>query len=290
MDIMTTPTLQTWTIGHDGSEGASHATEWAITQAAGRGVRLDLVRSWQIPVLDFPLPVESMNDFAPKQACDDFDEVVERAGKLDIAVSQRVVRGVAAQALLDASAESSVMVLGSRGLGGFRRLLLGSVSSQCATHARVPTIVVPKTASADRPIGRIVVGFDGSDRSRRALEWAIDFVPDGCEIRVVGAWTLSKSGYVTAIQIYAHEAEHTRTHFKEVLDELEAKAGSTRFERRFVYENPSATLLQESADADLLVVGQRGHSGLSGAILGSVSTHVLHHSSIPVAIVPDDDD
>lgn len=290
MDIMSTPSSQTWTIGHDGSVGASHATEWAMTQAVGRGVHLDLVRSWQIPVLDFPLPVDSIDDFAPKQVCDDFDEIVDRASTSDISVSQRVVCGTSAQTLLDASAESSVMVLGSRGLGGFRRLLLGSVSSQCATHARVPTIVVPPAAVTDRTIRRIVVGFDGSERSRRALEWAIEFAPDGCEIKVVGAWTLSKSGYVTAIQIYAHEAEHTRTHFTEVLDELEAEAGSTLFERTFVYENPAATLVEESADADLLVVGQRGHSGLSGAILGSVSTHVLHHSSIPVAIVPDGDD
>lgn len=289
MDPMTTPSPQTWTIGHDGSAGASHAADWAVAQATGRNVELTLVRSWQIPALDVPLPVESIEEFAPAQACDDIDELVARASESGVSVSQRIVRGAAAETLLDASTDGSLAVVGSRGLGGFRRLLLGSVSSQCATHALVPTVVVPPAAATDRPIGRIVVGLDGSERSRRALTWAVDFAPDECEIIVVGAWMPSRSGYVAVAQLYSHELDHTRDRFNEILDALEADAGSTLFERRFASADPATTLLEEAERADLLVVGQRGHSGLSAAILGSVSTHVLHHSPIPVAVIPDDD-
>lgn len=286
---MTSDSPETWTIGHDGSSGASRATAWAVNQAAGRQVELTLLRTWQVPALDFPLPVDSIEEFAPDQACDDFDELAARASESGVSVSQRIVHGAPARSLLDASSEGSLLVLGSRGLGGFKRLLLGSVSSQCATHALVPTVVVPPTAAIDRPIGRIVVGLDGSERSQRALAWATDFAPDGCEIMVVGAWMPSRSGYIAVAEHYSDDLERARNDYNAILDALEADAGSTLFERRFAFADPAATLLDEAARGDLLVVGQRGHSGLSAAILGSVTTHVLHHSPIPVAVVPDDD-
>lgn len=284
---MTNPSNATWTVGHDGSDSASLAVSWTITQAAGRNVEIALVRSWQIPALDYPLPVESIDDFAPTQVCENADELVTTANDAGVAMSQHIVCGPTARTLLEASEESDLLVVGSRGLGGFRRLLLGSVSSQCATHAVVPTLVVPHSTVPDRPIGRIVVGLDGSERSQRALAWAIDFAPDGCEILVVGAWMPSKSGYVAVAEHYSHEVEHARDRFDKILDGLEADAGTQLFQRRFAHADPATTLLDEAGRSDLLVVGQRGHSGLSAAILGSVSTHVLHHSPIPVAVIPD---
>lgn len=286
---MTTPAPAVWTIGHDGSEGASRAVDWAVAQAAGRGVALRLVRTWHIPALDFPLPVDSIEEFAPVRVCDDFDDVAAAAGKAGIPLSQTVIRGAAAQALLDASEDGDLLVVGSRGFGGFRRLLLGSVGSQCATHARVPTVVVPPPASTDRPVRRIVVGLDGSQRSERALAWATDFAHADCTIVVVGAWMPSKSGYVAVAQHYTNELEQVRTRFNEILDANEADAGREMFERRFAFADPATTLLEEAEGADLLVVGQRGHSGLSAAILGSVATHVLHHSPVPVVVVPNHD-
>lgn len=286
---MTTVSKTLWTVGHDGSHGASTATDWAITQAADRDVEIALVRSWQIPVLDFPLPLESIDDFAPDRVCDDIDELIARANTSGVSISPRLVSGPPVQTLLDASERGELLVVGSRGLGGFRRLLLGSVSSQCATHASVATIVVPHQTASDRPIGRIVVGLDGSERARRALDWAVDFAPESCAIMVVGAWMPSKSGFVAVAEHYGDELNRARDRFDDVLDRLEADAGSTRFERRFAYADPSTTLLDEASGSDLLVVGQRGHSGLSAAILGSVATHVLHHSPVPVAVIPNDE-
>lgn len=285
---MTTAPPPHWAIGHDGSSGAAHATEWALTQARGRGVHLTLVRTWQIPALDFPVSVESTDAFAPTQACENVDEIIARAADGGVTVSQHIVSGAAASTLLEASADASLLVIGARGLGGFRRLLLGSISSQCATHAVVPTVVVPSAAATDRPIARLVVGLDGSERSQRALTWAVEFAPEGCAIVVVGAWMPSKSGFEAVAQHYTNELQRSRDRFNEILDAREAAAGSTLFERRFDFADPATTLLDAASRADLLVVGKRGHSGLSAAILGSVSTHVLHHSPVPVAIIPDE--
>ena len=286
---MTSPTPHTWLVGHDGSDGAAHAVDWALAQAAGRDVELAILRTWQLQALEFPIPDVSIDAFAPTRACENIDEIVETGRANDIVVTSNVVRGPASQTLLDASEDASMLVVGSRGLGGFKRLLLGSVSSQCATHARVPTVVVPHSASTDRPVHRIVVGLDGSDRSQRALDWAIGFAPKDSVIRVVGAWMLSKSGFVAVTQRYTGELDEARDRFNEIMDAVESDAQATRFERRFAFADPATTLLKEGNEADLVVVGQRGHSGLSATVLGSVSTHVLHRSTVPVAVVPDGD-
>lgn len=279
-----------WTVGHDGSEGASHAAEWALTQAVGRNVEVQMVRSWQFSALESPLPTgpnESPDDFAPPQVSADFADLEATATRNDVALSSTMVHGAATPTLLDASEEGSLLVVGSRGMGGFRRLLLGSVSSQCATHAVVPTVVVPQSAAVNRPVGRIVVGIDGSQRSMRALAWATEFASPECEVVAMGAWMPSKSGFLAVAEHYSDGLESARRQFDAMLDEVAELAGTSRFERRFAYADPASRLLEEATRADLLVVGQRGHSGFSAAILGSVSTHVLHRSPIPVVVVPD---
>ncbi len=284
--LATDPAHRTWIVGHDGSEDASNATRWALCQAEARDVALDLIRTWHIPALEFPSPVDDINGYAPREICHDFDALASAAELAGVEMAGRVVSGSASQALLEESETAELLVLGSRGLGGFRRLLLGSVSSQCATHAVVPTVVVPRSAPTDRAVKRIVIGLDGSDRSKRALEWAMRFAPEDCSVLVAGAWMPSKSGYAAVVQHYTNELQQARDRFEQILDDLEASAGRTLFEREFAFADPATTLLRASADADIVVVGQRGHGGLSAAILGSVATHMLHHSKVPVAVVP----
>lgn len=290
MDAMTASTEARWTVGHDGSHGASHAVNWALTQAVGRGVEVMVVRSWQFSALESPLPTgpnESPDDFAPPQVSTDLDDLVAAANTSNVSLSSRVIHGAATPTLLEASQDGSLLVVGSRGIGGFRRLLLGSVSSQCATHAVVPTVVVPQSAALDRPVGRVIVGIDGSERSMRALAWATEFAPPECEVVAMGAWMPSKSGFVAVAEHYSDGLEVARRQFDAMLDEVVEATGASRFERRFAYADPASRLLEEAARADLVVLGQRGHSGLSAAILGSVSTHVLHRSPVPVVVVPD---
>jgi nucleotide-binding universal stress UspA family protein len=280
-------TAERWIVGHDGSTGAATAASWALAQAEGRHLNVDIRRAWQISGLESPMDVESLTGLAPAAVCDDLNELVAAGAMAGAKVSGSIVQGGAAHVLLDASEHAALLVVGSRGRGGFRRLLLGSVSSQCATHSRVPTVVVPESSTVDRPVERITVGVDGSDGSLRALEWAMNFRSDGTSIRVVSAWKESKSGYVEVAQITAHEMQHTRERFDDLLDTIEAADGqAVRFDRHFVHANPARTLVAESAKADLVVVGARGNSGLSAAVLGSVSTDLIHHSEAPVVVVP----
>jgi nucleotide-binding universal stress UspA family protein len=139
--------------GTDGSPGSLHALSWAGREARLRSATLEVVVAWTYPTPVFLWPAApDMPEVETLQ--NEAREVVERAlAKVadevtGVSVERSVVEGFAAEVLLQRAREADLLVLGSRGLGGFRGLLLGSVSQQCALHSTCPVVVVP---SADAP-------------------------------------------------------------------------------------------------------------------------------------------
>ncbi len=141
-------------IGVDGSEGAQSALAWALAEARLRQTMLRVVCAWEVPVLIYgaapayvpPVDPTSDSKLAAERAID--DALRELSGATDgLEVERVVVNGHAAPILVDASGEAELLVVGSRGLGGFTGLVLGSVSQHCVHHARCPVVVIPKVAS-----------------------------------------------------------------------------------------------------------------------------------------------
>ena len=138
-------------VGVDGSQNARAALRFAIEEAALRGAPVEAVMAWHLPyyggMAGMPLPIDSEAIEAAYQ--EDLDALVEEmdTGRLDAPVARRLVQGTPAGVLLDAAADASMLVVGSRGRGGFVGLLLGSVSQQVAAHATCPVIIVPAKAS-----------------------------------------------------------------------------------------------------------------------------------------------
>jgi len=136
-------------VGVDGSTGAQGALEWAIDEARRRCAQVEAVSAWSYVPLGGYVP----DAIYLPQAEDELDAATHRvAGEAvakalgdadDVAVRIVVVRDTAAHALLQASEGAAMLVVGSRGLGGFRGLLLGSVSHRCVHHAPCPVVVVP---------------------------------------------------------------------------------------------------------------------------------------------------
>ena len=137
-------------VGVDGSEGARHALDWAANEAKLRDVPLTVVLAWQWPPGFYtgagwagvgPEVLDDLRTIAVEQ----LDGACSAVGPaLDgITVERRVVEGVPAQALLDAAEDADLLVVGTRGHGGFVGLLLGSVSQQCAHHSPCPIVIVP---------------------------------------------------------------------------------------------------------------------------------------------------
>jgi nucleotide-binding universal stress UspA family protein len=135
-------------VGVDGSECARLAVRWAAREAEMRDADVLLLSAWDMPTYGFSFGAAAFSDdllkalrrTAERNIADATDEI--RTISKDVEVSTEVVEGQAAAALLEAARDADLLVVGSRGLGGFRELLQGSVSQQCASHAACPVVVV----------------------------------------------------------------------------------------------------------------------------------------------------
>ena len=138
---------------------------------------------------------------------------------------------------------------------------------------------------------RVVVGVDGSATSARAMAWAARYArATGASIRAVMAWhypaAVGPAPIGLAPASVTADVEKAREH--ELNAAITAAFGDppvVPVERKIVYGHPSAVLIEESKDADLLVVGSHGHGGFAGMMLGSVSTHCVTHAACPVTVV-----
>lgn len=284
-----------WVVGVDGSDESAAALDWAIVHAAGRAVGLRLVTAWHAPMYG-PYPIDGAmtqpyDDKALMAAVRaDLDErVAATVERVELPVEGAVTEGGTTSSLLSAADGTGMLVLGNRGRGGFSRLLLGSTSSQCAAHATVPTTVVRGEGSHD-PAERLLVGVDGSPNSLAALEWAVHFADPGSTVRAVWVWDTSPLA-VGADEFFFPEAstianerfEHMVRQHVELAEER-----SVTLRRSFLHGRPRTVLADEASGADLVVTGARGQGAIGGALLGSVTTWLLHHLDRPQVVVPGD--
>lgn len=134
-------------VGVDGSPGSIAALKWAHAEAKLRAVPLEAVSVWQYPMMTTIPAFGALPEVADlsTQTEQSLLAILEEAGVAstpEVPVSVCVAEGAAASALTTAAAEADLLVVGSRGHGGFAGLLLGSVSHQCTMHAKCPVVVV----------------------------------------------------------------------------------------------------------------------------------------------------
>jgi nucleotide-binding universal stress UspA family protein len=277
-------------VGVDGSPNSHAALGWAQREAALRHAHLVALFAW---------------GFVPPGHAGDghtFDTGYgeEEAGKLlaaavestlggDADVEQRTVCNLPGRALLATSASADLLVVGARGIGGFRGLLLGSVSGHCLHHTTVPLAIVRpgRNDEGDGDDGRVVVGADAAPSGQRALDWAVaEAARRDAVLDVVRAWDLAYPA-LAPVAGYPLEGTAVEESARHLLDKMLADRGLIgKATTRTVRGAASAALLDASAGADLIVLGTRGHSGFAGLLLGSVTHHVAHHASCSVVVVP----
>ena len=136
-------------VGVDGSESARAALRFALEEARLRGATVRAVAAWHVPVAAYgdafiPPNPDLLSDLEPR-ARGELERALADAGEqaAGVEVEQVVREGPPARVLLDEADKADLLVVGSRGLGGFRGLLLGSVSQQCSHHAPCPVVIVP---------------------------------------------------------------------------------------------------------------------------------------------------
>jgi nucleotide-binding universal stress UspA family protein len=141
--------MGTIVVGIDGSETALAALRWAVGEARLRGDRVLVVHAWQLPTSVYGAgPYSAVVDYGElergmgEQAQHVLDNALAAIDSTGVDVERRIVRGNPASSIVDAASGAQLIVVGSRGRGGFAGLLLGSVSSAVAHHASCPVVIV----------------------------------------------------------------------------------------------------------------------------------------------------
>jgi nucleotide-binding universal stress UspA family protein len=279
-----------WIVGIDGSEAAVAALRWSVGQGTKRDVQITAIGAYHVPAImamftakrGFGVDELGLAATAGHDVDTAIESVTGGAG-VGVPVQPLVVEGQAQHVLVDASVDADLLAVGRTGAGDLRHHLVGSVSRYCVTHAHAPVVVVPAEASIGA-VSSIVVGFDGSDHAGAALRWALDFAGGTADVRAVAAievapWVdeeLSRDRFGDQI-----EAEQQR-----ITEALDAVDPDGRAERSIVLQGPRQALAEAQPGTDLVVVGTRGHGLIAAGLLGSVSTWLLHDSTVPVVVVP----
>lgn len=276
-------------VGIDGSEQGVHALAWALHKADRLG-RVTPVMCYQPPrTLDIlTRPTGSDDDQARRAAAAARLDAATTATDPTLADRARAIESHPGPGLVELADAADLLVVGTRGRSLVATALLGSVSQYCVNHASIPVVVVPMDFPADKPLSTIVVGVDGSPNSEAALRWAIEHVePDG---KIYAAGALSAWGYM------AGEYEPTIDVMeKQVLATVEAAVESVRglgdrgpdIIIRVIGKDARVALRElATAEGDMLVIGARGMTGMPHLILGSVSTALIHHPTVPTVVFP----
>lgn len=267
-------------VGVDESPGAAEALRWALHERDIHGGSLTAVLVWTyLGQHHGASPDEFDPEYgAPEAAAALADLLVALAPDDHQQIEQEVICDLPVRGLIDVSRDADLLVLGARGMGGFRGMLVGSVSQQCVHHSTVPVAVVrtpePSSAAAAAAEDRVVVGVDGSTGSQRALVWA-------------AAEAGARHGALTVVHAFPDVLSETDAErlVAEQLATVDTEAISS-VDVIVLPGSPAGAILEMADTGSLVVVGSRGRGGFSGLLLGSVSQQVLHHSPCSVVVVP----
>ncbi|MBM7081840.1 universal stress protein [Micromonospora sp. SCSIO 07396] len=278
-------------VGYDGSADAGVAVDWALAEArrTGRPVRLAYVFEW-MTVAGWVGPGVAPGVWPDDDARRQVEELVHKAASdaaaawPGVTVHGEVFDGPPALVLEERSAEAGLLVLGSRGHGGFTGLLAGSTAVSVAAHAHCPVVVVREAQAT--VTGPVVVGFDGSEQAGTALGFAVERAAQrDAPLLVLQAfeppddrWRPSDPDAEARLAADRATIEQALSGWRETFPEVPVTV-------EIAPARPAAALVEASREAQLVVVGSRGRGGLRGMLLGSVGQQLIQHAHCPVAVI-----
>ncbi len=270
-------------VGIDGSENSQVALRWAARRAETTGDEVVAVLAWSFFDQGRLPPGASMK---PEFTDDDARQVLARAVEATGPtgqVRQHTIHDAAAEGITGYARPDDLIVVGARGLGGFKGLLLGSVSQRILELAPCPVAVI-RLDDHDVRSGEIVVGVDGSDVSMRAVRWAAAEASRlGAPVRIVHAWQWPMFAEIAVPEIY----EALEKNADDLLAEAAAEPSleGLAVEVEAVNGGAAQSLLRHDDDARMFVVADRGRGPMKRLVLGSTSRQLAQHATAPVVVV-----
>jgi nucleotide-binding universal stress UspA family protein len=283
-------------IGVDGSVQSDRALQWAVREAQLHSAAIELIHGYVIQ------PHRGLVGRFNREAAErTMSSVVKRnRGMLaDVKWTATITPQVGASfatPLVHAGQEADLVVVGSRGLGGFSELVLGSASYRTAAHCPAPVAVIRDGQDPTTDQREIVVGVDESRAARRALRWAMDEARRrAVPLVIVHSYTAPATVLLHGVDSFGSPdvIQRSRRRAREaaagVIDHALAVVRTPpglQIERVVAEGSAAGALLHRAQRAALLVVGTRGHGLVGRMTLGSVSHQCLHHADGPMVVVP----
>ena len=281
-------------VGVDGSESSTRALQWAIKQAVAEHRPLTLVHTTHgvTPAFTDAAVVDvgaarSAIDAEGQKVLDEARLKIEWAAP-DLEVHQVFDLADPREVLLQLSETAAMVVVGSRGRGRVKSLLLGSVSVALVRHAHCPVVVIrPGVVGAVR--NGVVLGVDPAPGSRPVLEFAyrqasLHDLPLTILDCVLDVQSGTTGAYLVPEETTDLDGE--RLAVAEAVAGMSEKYPEVRVSRQLIKGTPQEALVHAGDRMDLVVVGAHQGSRLSQAFFGSVSVGVVERATCPVAVVP----
>ncbi|MBB2891302.1 universal stress protein [Flexivirga oryzae] len=274
-------------VGYDGSQQSTAAVRWAAHAALRRQEPLQILSA-------VPMPVVYGSEFLPASAIQEFAEEASKvaADGARVAREEGVTEveslGVSANpanALVEASSDASLVVVGNRGHHQLVETMLGSVGHAVSAHAACPVVVV-RGVGVD-PLARVVVAYDASEPAQRAVEFAAAAAAaSGASLHIVGAWDDPAMTYgLPSIGDVNDIAEAVNDDLQAARSTVLARHADLMVTTEVTRGQAAVEIARIAEDAGLLVAGSRGRGGFRSLLLGSVSRRLLATAPCPVAVV-----
>ena len=288
-------------VGVDFSKQNEAAIQYAAEEARLRGASLLLLHALDVDVTPLSFPSYTVDEL---EAAATRELTQVRTGLEQewspLVVSTSIATSSPAAALAQASTTAELVVVGSRGRGGYLELLVGSVSWRVMARATGPVILVRPDAVNRKPdtgSGPVLVGIDGSPDSQAALDFAFqEALRRKVALVAVNVWAFPDNSGLSADREWSSKQDEWQQQIKEDAQILlaEAMAGTAEqypdvpVDRVATYGFNVAETLMQAADqqrAELIVVGAKGHHPITEMLLGAFCIQLAHHAKQSTAVV-----
>lgn len=282
----------------DGSEASANAVRWAANTAAKRGIPLRLAASYTMPQFLYAegmVPPQELFEELQAETMTTIEDAQSIAREVapDLKIGYTMVEGSPIDMLLEMSTKATMIVMGSRGLGGLSGMVMGSVSAAVVSHAKCAVVVVREDneVTETNKYGPVVVGVDGSEVSQRATEFAFEEAQArGARLVAIHTWMdmqvqASLAGLSAAQQEWKEIEGQQQQLLEERLEPMLERFPDVDVEMVISRDRPVRALVENAHDAQLLVVGSHGRGGFRGMLLGSTSRALLQSAPCPMVVV-----
>lgn len=304
--------FQSVTVGLDGTRESLAAVEWAAREALGRSVTLHIVQVRETGAYPYsPIADDEVErEWAQSITNEVLDDLNSRMPGLAVTVD--MAAGRPAHVLADASAETDLLVLGSRGLSTVLGFIVGSTALPVVAHTVCPVVLVrarpegpdenhahmgllepdPYPAS-ETPGGDVVLGLDLGRPSDELIAFAFDTAArHSAQLRVVHAWDLPPTYGMRPLPVPPAMTNELLAAQNQALAAAlrpwQDAQPDVKVQAEAVIGQPARLMVEAAAQASMLLVGRRNRRSRLGTHVGTVAHAVMHHARTPVAVVPHD--